>query len=958
MPPASWRGYALRRRMTQDGVLGHPPSPLPPLGCAPLRDGRLERRPPWRTATAFGAVFILLALLLGLPLLGAVSTPPLVVVAPLDPALRVPFAASFLRPGSPGLQPGDRVLATRLSPNVVWDAPSDRMALLSDLQALSEGATIQLQVMRGDRPHVVALRVTRLRAGARLAGNWPVVFLGLAYLGFALVVLAGSRHPVALPVFAVSLSAGASLLALLDPVIPTSPGIAVLGESRARIGLLALAMIPASLMHLSMRFPVVSKRFESPRFSLFPYAFWLVLAIVVQLQLDDADMLHTAESIPIGATFLTGGFLVLTSAMGFPAMRPIERSRAGALIVGIGVSGLVPLYLFLEAESRPPVASALLLPVLAFPLALGWAIVRYRLLDPPLWLREALLSGMTMILALLLALGALSVTMKTWKDLPGTAPTEAIAIALLTTVVYQLFRSALDRTARASALEGDARGQLLEEANRRLASAVSPHAVVDASADLIRRHLGAAAVESQPIPVPPAEDVSLLRSRALDLWRGAGSPATGVVVRRLRGDDPDPDQPEVVVPLAPPNGPSFLLGVASRTDALPYSDEQVRALESLALITATALGSAVSKAELDALVREKTRALGRNLEEREQILRTAHAICEADEPFRVRAVLREFLGPWSHAVAWHDTQPEEAAGVLIAHLAPAGGGTNWLTAEVTDATRRADLRPQLETVCVFAELALARLQLLGDLKEEVEEQARELSSVSARRLNAEFVRGVAHELRKPTDEVHKLADRLRDPDGRNAGETIARIHRATADMARRLDLLLFHSGLRLDRRRIDLAHVLRGGVERAQGLHPDRTFDAGSLSGSLPVVGDPTRLGSLIENLLDNAAKATGPGGCIRTRATLERARSASRGPWVHLEVEDDGRGIDPEHLPEIFEPGVAFARGGFGLGLSLCREIVRMHGGAMDVESAPGRTVFSVRLPQFGELSSISESP
>jgi signal transduction histidine kinase len=898
-----------------------------------------------------------MALVLGLPLLSAVSTPPLVLDAALDPALRVPFSATFLRPGSASLRPGDRVMATRLSPDGIWDAPADRIALLRGLQTLYDGAEIQLQVLRGEQARMVALPVLRLSPRERLAANWPILLLGLAYLGFGLVVLAGSRHPVALPVFAVCFSVGACLVALLDLVIPTTAGLASLGEARARIGLLALAAIPASLMHLAMRFPVVSKRFESPRFSLVPYAFWLVLAVAAQLQLDDGAMLQTAESILIGATFLTAALLVLASLLEVPGMRPIERGRAYALTVGIAASAPAPLYLFLTTDGRPAAAGALLLPALAFPLALGWAVVRYRLLDPPLWVRETLLSGMTMILALLLAIGALSATMKRWGDFQGTAPTEAVALVLLTTLVYQIFRSAILRTARASVIDEDARGRLLEEANRCLASAVSPEAVVGVSSDLIRRHLMAAAVEGQRMPVAPGADLSLLRARALDLWRGAGAPTTGVVVRRLRGDDPDPDRPEVVIPLAPANGPSFLIGVASRTDALPYSDDQIQDLESLALITTTALGSAVSKAELDALVREKTRALGRNLEDRERILRAAHAICEADEPFRLRAAVLEFLQPWSQAVAWRDTEPEDATDLLIARVGPAHSATSWLTAEIPDVTRRVELRPQLETVCVFAELALARLQLLADLKDEVEEQARELSSVNARRLHAEFVRDVAHELRKPTDEVHKLAARLRSARDQNAGETLARIHRAAADMARRLDLLLFHSGVRIDRRRIDLAHILRGGVERAQSLHPDRTFEVVFLPELFPMVGDPTRLGSLIENLLDNAAKATGPGGCIRMRARLERAGSRSRGPWVRVEIEDDGPGIDPAHIPRIFEPGVSFAQGGFGLGLSLCREIVRMHGGQIDVQSEPGRTIFSVRLPRFGEAHPTLES-
>jgi two-component system nitrogen regulation sensor histidine kinase GlnL len=65
--------------------------------------------------------------------------------------------------------------------------------------------------------------------------------------------------------------------------------------------------------------------------------------------------------------------------------------------------------------------------------------------------------------------------------------------------------------------------------------------------------------------------------------------------------------------------------------------------------------------------------------------------------------------------------------------------------------------------------------------------------------------------------------------------------------------------------------------------------------------------------------------------------------------VEDDGIGIPAELGDEIFEPGVGRFRSGFGLGLALCRDVVSAHGGSLAVESAPGRTVFRVQLPQLG---------
>ncbi len=113
------------------------------------------------------------------------------------------------------------------------------------------------------------------------------------------------------------------------------------------------------------------------------------------------------------------------------------------------------------------------------------------------------------------------------------------------------------------------------------------------------------------------------------------------------------------------------------------------------------------------------------------------------------------------------------------------------------------------------------------------------------------------------------------------------------------------------------------------------------------MLADPSRILSVVENLLDNAIKATREGQGISVRTSLERDRS-HRGNWVQIEFLDEGHGIPPDQLDQIFEPGVGFEGSGFGLGLSLCREIVRMHGGTIDVASRPGRTVFRIRLPQF----------
>jgi two-component system OmpR family sensor kinase len=272
-------------------------------------------------------------------------------------------------------------------------------------------------------------------------------------------------------------------------------------------------------------------------------------------------------------------------------------------------------------------------------------------------------------------------------------------------------------------------------------------------------------------------------------------------------------------------------------------------------------------------------------------------------------------------------------------------GTPWL--EGVPAPRAAELAPQLDTLGVFAGLAIARLELLAELKREVGRRAQEIAEISTRRLHAEFVRGVAHELRKPTEEVRYRVEELCASRTQWPSPTLDRIRAASREMSRRLDLLLFHSGVRPDLQRIDVIRVVDDAVEGMRAACRDRDYQVHHELARMPMVGDPSRLLSVVENLLDNAVKATTRGQTILVRTTLDPGDPGQR-PWVRLEVEDGGRGIPPERLEEIFEPGVALAPSGFGLGLSLAREIVRMHGGTISVESRPGRTVFQVKLPQF----------
>jgi signal transduction histidine kinase len=108
-----------------------------------------------------------------------------------------------------------------------------------------------------------------------------------------------------------------------------------------------------------------------------------------------------------------------------------------------------------------------------------------------------------------------------------------------------------------------------------------------------------------------------------------------------------------------------------------------------------------------------------------------------------------------------------------------------------------------------------------------------------------------------------------------------------------------------------------------------------------PVEHDPAQINQVLLNLLLNAIQSMDKPGTIRV--TLEKLDN----DMVLIGVRDEGKGIAPEHLPNIFRPFFTTKGHGTGLGLSLARRMVESHGGTIDVKSAPGKgTEFDIELP------------
>ena len=249
---------------------------------------------------------------------------------------------------------------------------------------------------------------------------------------------------------------------------------------------------------------------------------------------------------------------------------------------------------------------------------------------------------------------------------------------------------------------------------------------------------------------------------------------------------------------------------------------------------------------------------------------------------------------------------------------------------------------------------------------ELDRRAEELEQKD--RQKDQFLAMLGHELRNPIAAAQTALDLLRshrpseDAKAKRAEEIAARqLH----NLRRIVDDLLDVSRVAQGRVRIrtegaDLAALVREAAE----CHREQISTAGhTLRTSItdePLWGwfDRTRIEQVVVNLLDNAVKYTSPPGQIDVRVRRVRVDET---PWARLDVEDTGAGIDPHRLPDVFESFVQEERnidrshGGLGLGLSLVRNLVELHGGEIEAHSA-GRdrgSTFSIWLPLSGERGS-----
>lgn len=227
---------------------------------------------------------------------------------------------------------------------------------------------------------------------------------------------------------------------------------------------------------------------------------------------------------------------------------------------------------------------------------------------------------------------------------------------------------------------------------------------------------------------------------------------------------------------------------------------------------------------------------------------------------------------------------------------------------------------------------------------------------AANRLKDEFLAMVSHELRTPLTAIlgwiHILRNNPTNP--QKVARAVEVIQQNAQGQAQLIEDLLDMSRITLGKMRLDMGplnpvEVIEGAIEAIQPTAEVKQIQIRKVIdvGDSIILGDEGRLQQIMWNLLSNAVKFTPPDGKVGVYLRED-------GQQLEIKVTDNGIGIEPEFLPYVFErfrqgnQGITRPHRGLGLGLSIVRHLVEMHGGEIEVSSAGSNqgSCFTVRLP------------
>ena len=256
-----------------------------------------------------------------------------------------------------------------------------------------------------------------------------------------------------------------------------------------------------------------------------------------------------------------------------------------------------------------------------------------------------------------------------------------------------------------------------------------------------------------------------------------------------------------------------------------------------------------------------------------------------------------------------------------------------------------------------------------------------------------FAADASHELRTPLSAIRgyaELALRNPDPVPEDVTHALRRVQSESERMGVLVDDLLLlarlDAGRPLERQPVDLSRLAIDAISDARVARGDHRWRLDLPDDPVLVRGDEHRLHQVLANLMSNAGKHTPPGSTVSIALRLDEApgpgrdsRSAPDGgmvqrgvrpaaPRVELSITDDGPGIPPELLPELFERftradtsrarDLDAAGKSTGLGLAIVDAVVAAHGGSITVTSRPGRTRFTIYLTLLPEPADMADMP
>lgn len=281
----------------------------------------------------------------------------------------------------------------------------------------------------------------------------------------------------------------------------------------------------------------------------------------------------------------------------------------------------------------------------------------------------------------------------------------------------------------------------------------------------------------------------------------------------------------------------------------------------------------------------------------------------------------------------------------------------------------ARLTARNKTLGLAQEIATERQVMLE--REQTARAEAERARAGAERMSAlkdEFLATLSHELRTPLSAILGWAQLMQvrannDVALQNGLQTIERNARAQGQLIEDLlDMSGMVSGkIRLEMDTIEPAALLEAAIDTALPAAARKSIAISRMLDGDPGVirGDPARLQQVIGNLLTNAIKFTPDGGAIHV--TLARARDL-----IDISISDTGVGIPPDFLPHVFDlfrqadSSTTRRHGGLGIGLSIVRQLVELHGGTVSASSAGegNGSTFRIVLPLLRSDDAITKSP